>query len=87
MAESGTSRHVLTFCGKCSCGCPELFVDHDAQPERRIVLTDDFGQRIQMSVEQLEVIIDEAKAGNITSLVEAELALGVAEIRSPAPAI
>ncbi|MCK9921447.1 hypothetical protein MXD61_06005 [Frankia sp. AgPm24] len=78
MAESGTSRHVLTFCGKCSCGCPELFVDHDARPERRIVLTDDFGQRVQMSVEQLQVIVDEARSGQIMSLVETELALGVA---------
>ncbi|KJE24278.1 hypothetical protein FF36_01353 [Frankia torreyi] len=71
------SRHVLTFCGKCSCGCPELFVDHTASAERRIVLTDDFGQRIQMSVEQLQVIVDEARAGRITELVDAELALGV----------
>lgn len=78
MAESGTSRHVLTFCGKCSCGCPELFVDHDAEPERRIVLTDDFGQRVQMSVEQLQVIVDEARSGQIMSLIEAELALGAA---------
>jgi hypothetical protein len=73
----GTPRHVLTFCGKCSCGCPELFVDHDAAPDQRIVLTDDFGQRIQMSVEQLEVIVDEARAGRITSLVGAELAAAV----------
>lgn len=78
MAESGTSRHVLTFCGKCSCGCPELLVDHDAPPERRIVLTDDFGQQVQMSVEQLQVIVDEARSGQIMSLIEAELAPGAA---------
>jgi hypothetical protein len=71
---SGT--HLLTFCGKCNCGCPELYVDHDAAPERRIVITDDFGQRIQMSVEQLEAIVEEARAGRITSLVVAELAVG-----------
>nr|WP_255353868.1 MULTISPECIES: hypothetical protein [Frankia] len=41
------------------------------------MLTDDFGQRIQMSVEQLQAIIDEARAGSITALVDAELALGV----------
>ncbi|WP_131771056.1 hypothetical protein [Candidatus Protofrankia californiensis] len=78
MTESGTPRHVLTFCGKCSCGYPELFVDHDAAAERRIILTDDFGQRIQMSVEQLQVIIDEARTGRITSLVDTELTAGVA---------
>ncbi|EIV91165.1 hypothetical protein [Frankia sp. QA3] len=77
MPAAESSRHVLTFCGKCSCGCPELFVDHEAPAERRIVLTDDFGQRIQMSVEQLQVIVDEARAGRITELVDAELALGV----------
>jgi hypothetical protein len=67
---------VLTFCGQCSCGCPELYVDHAAAPDRRIVITDDFGQRIQMSVEQLEAIVDEARAGRITSLVQTELAVG-----------
>jgi hypothetical protein len=77
MTDSGTPRHVLTFCGKCSCGCPELFVDHDAPAERRIVLTDDFGQRIQMSVEQWQVIVDEARSGRISALVDAELAAPV----------
>jgi hypothetical protein len=77
VTTSGTPHHVLTFCGKCSCGCPELFVDHDAAADRRIVLTDDFGQRIQMSAEQLEAIVEEARAGRITSLVGAELASAV----------
>jgi hypothetical protein len=76
MPAAEPPRHILTFCGKCSCGCPELFVDHDAPAERRIVLTDDFGQRVQMSVAQLEVIVEEARAGRITELVDAELALG-----------
>lgn len=66
-------KHLLTFCGKCSCGCPELYVDHGAPAERRVVLTDDFGQRIQMSVEQLAVIVEEARAGRITELVNSEL--------------
>ena len=30
-------QHIATFCGKCDCGCPELFIDHAAAPERRIV--------------------------------------------------
>jgi hypothetical protein len=65
--------HVILFCGSCSCGCPELFVDHAAAPEQRIVITDDFGQRIQMSVEQLQVIIAEASSGRLAELVSAEL--------------
>ncbi len=77
MSVSGTPRHILTFCGKCSCGCPELFVDHEAPAEQRIVLTDDFGQRIQMSVDQLRVIVDEARSGRISALVDAELAAPV----------
>ncbi|SNQ45959.1 conserved hypothetical protein [Frankia canadensis] len=76
MSAAERTRHVLTFCGKCSCGCPELFVDHEAPAERRIVLTDDFGQRVQMSVEQLQVIVEEARSGRITDLVDAELAMG-----------
>ncbi|CUU58003.1 hypothetical protein CcI49_30920 [Frankia sp. CcI49] len=76
MSGSEALSRVITFCGKCSCGCPELYIDHEAEATRRVVLTDDFGQRIQMSIEQLEVIVDEARAGRITSLVAAEIAAG-----------
>jgi hypothetical protein len=56
-------QHVTTFCGQCNCGCPELYVDDAAPAERRIVVTDDFGQRIEMSVEQLEVLVQDIKTG------------------------
>ena len=36
-------RHIATFCGQCNCGCPELYLDDAAAPERRVVITDDFG--------------------------------------------
>ena len=26
-------RHIATFCGSCSCGCPELYLDEDAAPD------------------------------------------------------
>ena len=32
-----TTERLTRFallCGQCNCGCPELFVDHDAPPER-----------------------------------------------------
>jgi hypothetical protein len=45
--------------------------DPAAPEERRIVLTDDFGQRIQMSVAQLRVIVDDARAGVLDELVGA----------------
>lgn len=56
-------RHIATFCGSCNCGCPELFVDETAVPEKRIVVTDDFGQRIQMSVEQLADLVADVRRG------------------------
>jgi hypothetical protein len=62
-------RHVATFCGKCSCGCPELLIDEAAPPERRVVVTDDFGQRIQMSLGQLHDLVDDVKSGVLDPLV------------------
>ena len=60
-----TSRlvHVATFCGKCDCGCPELFLDPAAEPDKRVVITDDFGQRIQMSVDQFDDLVEQARTG------------------------
>ena len=60
----GLTRLVL-LCGQCNCGCPELLVDHAAPPERRIVITDDFGQRVQMSADQFLVLIEEARSGRL----------------------
>jgi hypothetical protein len=59
---------VATFCGSCSCGCPELFLDSAADPERRVVLTDDFGQRVQMSLEQLSYLVSDVKKGVLDHL-------------------
>ncbi|MEW5350999.1 hypothetical protein [Streptomyces sp. 16-176A] len=56
---------LATFCGNCSCGCPQLFVDPSAPAERRVVLTDDFGQRVQMSADQFASLLEEAKAGKL----------------------
>ena len=68
MSDAGL-EHVATFCGQCSCGCPQLYVDHDAAPERRIVLTDDFGQRIQMSAGQLHDLVADVKRGVLDAVV------------------
>jgi hypothetical protein len=54
---------VAVFCGSCSCGCPELLVDTEADETRRVVLTDDFGQRVQMSIEQLSIMVADIKSG------------------------
>ena len=66
--EREMGGHLTRFallCGQCSCGCPELFVDHDAAPEKAIVITDDFGQRVQMSADQFAVLIEEARSGRL----------------------
>ncbi|MCU7827065.1 hypothetical protein [Kitasatospora sp. DSM 101779] len=54
---------VATFCGNCNCGCPQLFLDPDAPEDRRVRITDDFGQRIQMSEDQFRDLVAQAKAG------------------------
>jgi hypothetical protein len=62
---------VATFCGDCDCGCPQLFVDPAAPAERRVVLTDDFGQRVQMSADQFSSLVAEAKSGKLDGIVTA----------------
>jgi hypothetical protein len=57
------------LCGQCNCGCPELFVDHAAEPERRIVITDDFGQRVQMRAEQFQVLVEQARLGQLDEVL------------------
>jgi hypothetical protein len=62
-------RHIATFCGSCSCGCPELYVDDAAPPERRVVITDDFGQRIEMSREQLADLVADVRRGALDEIL------------------
>lgn len=69
MSSTAGYRHIATFCNSCSCGCPELFVDEAAPAEQRIVITDDFGQRIQMSVEQLNDLVSDIKGGVLDTLL------------------
>ncbi|MFC0041517.1 hypothetical protein [Actinomadura rayongensis] len=60
---SASLTHVATLCGKCDCGCPEVFVAPHAEPDKRVVITDDFGQKIQMSAGQFQDLVDKARAG------------------------
>ena len=62
-------QKIATFCGECNCGCPELFLDTAAPVEQRVVLTDDFGQRIQMSMAQLSVLVSDVKGGVLDGLL------------------
>ncbi|MCT2585783.1 hypothetical protein JT362_21945 [Actinophytocola sp. S1-96] len=63
-------RQVRTFCGTTARGCPTLWVDPDAVPSQRVEITDDFGQRIQMSVAQFANIVADAKDGTLDGLLQ-----------------
>jgi len=69
MNGTGGLARIAVLCGNCSCGCPELFVDHEAAEDRRIVITDDFGQRVQMSADQLLALIEEARSGRLDEAI------------------
>ena len=66
--NAGNTTRIALLCGNCSCGCPEVLVDHAAPEERRIVITDDFGQRVQMSLEQLSFLVSDVKNGVLDHL-------------------
>ncbi|WP_326553918.1 hypothetical protein [Micromonospora sp. NBC_01813] len=63
--------HVLTLCGNCSCGCPELYIDPSAPIEQRIVISDDFGSTIRLSPAQLGDIVELARAGSLDEATKA----------------
>jgi hypothetical protein len=62
-------ERIATFCGQCNCGCPEVWVDYDAAEDRRVVITDDFGQRVQLSLDQLAALVADVKDGVLDELV------------------
>jgi hypothetical protein len=71
MRDTDRLSRIAVLCGQCNCGCPELFIDRDAAPGCRIVITDDFGQRVQMSADQFRVLLDEARSGRLDQALAA----------------
>ncbi|MFF3851265.1 hypothetical protein [Streptomyces sp. NPDC002328] len=71
MSDINELTPLATFCGNCDCGCPQLFVDPNAPADRRVLLTDDFGQRVQMSADQFASLVEEAKAGKLDGIATA----------------
>lgn len=69
MFDISTASPLATFCGTCSCGCPQLFVDDSAPPEQRIVLTDDFGSQVRMSAGQFGDLLAQAKSGALDTVI------------------
>lgn len=53
----------------------ELVVDRDAPVERRVVITDDFGQQVEMSVDQLRVLVEGLQFGVLELVDPAEAAV------------
>ncbi|MDH6115327.1 hypothetical protein P3T36_007163 [Kitasatospora sp. MAP12-15] len=66
--NSTGSEPIATFCGNCNCGCPQLFLDPAAPEDRRVRITDDFGQQVQMSEEQFRDLVAQAKNGTLDNL-------------------
>jgi hypothetical protein len=48
---------------------PELLVDHDAADDRRIIIADDFGQRVRLSADQLLVLVTAILSGVLDPIV------------------
>jgi len=55
---------IALLCAECD-KCPEVLLDHEAPPQRRIVITDDFSQRVEMSEEQFQALIAQARSGRL----------------------
>ncbi|WP_283138396.1 hypothetical protein [Rhizohabitans arisaemae] len=60
-------QSIARLCGKCDCGCPEVFVDRTAPEDRQLIITDDFGQRVEMSLDQFGTLVEAAKTGTLDS--------------------
>ncbi|WP_327693502.1 hypothetical protein [Streptomyces sp. NBC_00459] len=71
MAADVSPEPVATFCGDCDCGCPQLFVDPHAPADKRVRITDDFGQHVQMSEEQFADLVAQARSGALDRLTVA----------------
>jgi hypothetical protein len=69
MFDTTTAQPLATFCGDCNCGCPQLFIDESAPPERRVVLTDDFGSHVRMSAGQFGDLLAQAKNGALDAII------------------
>jgi hypothetical protein len=74
MPERHDSVFLARFCGQCNCGCPELYLDLQAASDRQVVITDDFGQRVEMSLDQFGDIIQAAKNGTLDDLIDRQVA-------------
>lgn len=55
---------IAVLCHTDTC-CPVIALDESAPEAQQVVISDDFGQEIQMSRGQFQVLLDLAKSGAI----------------------
>ena len=58
-------KHLTTLCGDKCKGCPEIFIDDEVNADKQILITDDFGKKINMSKDQFRILIQQAKKGEL----------------------
>jgi|APFre7841882793_1041355.scaffolds.fasta_scaffold409755_1 hypothetical protein len=51
-------KHVATLCHASSNVCPEVFINEDADELQQVMITDDFGGKIMISIDQLNILKD-----------------------------
>jgi hypothetical protein len=63
--QDSTMRQVIAvLCHTDTC-CPTIALDPTAADNQQVVIQDDFGQSVQMSREQFQVLIDLAQQGKL----------------------
>lgn len=56
-------QHLATLCGALTCKfCPEVLLDNAADPDKQVVIKDDFGNTVRMSRAQFNDFVRQAKA-------------------------
>ncbi len=58
-------KPIAKFCQPDSPLCPELFVNDKAETNKRIIITDDFGSKVEMSKEQFNAFVKMAKENQL----------------------
>jgi hypothetical protein len=74
VSENSGVIPVAVFCGQCNCGCPAVAVDPAADAARQVVISDDFGQRVEMSRDQFADLIAKARSGALDGVLSAGVA-------------
>lgn len=61
-----SKKLVTILCDHIAPDCPEIHTDDSLSEDKQVLITDDFGNRINMSKAQFRILLDQAKTGKIT---------------------